>query len=72
MFNEFDFNGDGVLSRKEMTEFVRKFLGSAEADDDEIRDMVESIWYKFDTDRSGQLNRRETLMFLNAFFKDQG
>ena len=72
MFNEFDFNGDGVLSRKEMTEFVRKFLRSAEADDEEIRDMVERIWYKFDIDRSGQLNRRETLRFLNAFFKDQG
>ena len=55
-----------------MTEFVKKFLGSAEADDDEIRNMVERIWYKFDTDRSGQLNRRETLRFLNAFFKDQG
>ena len=48
-----------------MVEFARKFLASAEVDDDEIREIIERIWYKYDTDRSGQLNRRETLRFLN-------
>lgn len=51
---------------------MRKFLKSSEADDEEIKDIVNSIWYRFDTDRSGKLNRQETLRFLNAFFQEQG
>jgi hypothetical protein len=35
-------------------------------------DTVISIWKKFDTDKSGKLNRRETLKFLNAFMESRG
>ena len=50
-----------------MAQFVRLFLES-----DDIVDIVNRIWYKYDTDRSGKLNRRETLRFLNDFLADQG
>jgi Ca2+-binding EF-hand superfamily protein len=66
-FNEFDTNGDGVLSQQEMTMFVKKFMDIKPSEDDEIMDIVDEIWIKFDTDRSGKLNRRETFKFLNAF-----
>ena len=42
------------------------------SEDDEIMDIVDSIWNKYDTDRSGMLNRRETLKFLNAFMESRG
>jgi Ca2+-binding EF-hand superfamily protein len=29
--------------------------------------MVNSIWYEFDTDRSGKLNRSETFKFIKSF-----
>ena len=34
--------------------------------------MVNDIWYNFDTDGSGKLNRMETLRFLNSFLKSRG
>jgi hypothetical protein len=40
--------------------------------DEEIQDVVNTIWVKFDKDKSGQLNRRETLRFLNEFLSNQG
>lgn len=70
IFNEHDSNGDWVLSRKEITLFVRRFLRSREDDDAEIYNVVNNIWQNFDLDRSGTLNRLETLRFINAFFKE--
>jgi Ca2+-binding EF-hand superfamily protein len=40
-FNEFDENGDGVLSEEEMIEFVKKFMNIKPSEDDEIMDMVD-------------------------------
>lgn len=71
-FNEFDENGDGVLSQSEMRVFVKKFLVIEPNEDDEIMDVVDNIWDKYDTDKSGKLNRRETLRFLNDFLKSRG
>ena len=42
------------------------------SDDDEIMDTINEIWKDFDTDRSGKLNRRETMKFMNAFLKSRG
>ena len=75
IFNEFDINGDGQLSQREMTRFVVKFLHIPNEPliiNDEIADIVNRIWYNYDRDRSGKLNRRETLKFLNDFLADQG
>lgn len=55
-----------------MTLFVKKFMDIKPSEDDEIMDIVDSIWNKHDTDRSGKLNRRETLKFLNAFMESRG
>jgi len=32
---------------------------------DEIADLVQKAWYKYDVDRNGYLDKRETLKFLN-------
>ena len=75
-----------MLSKSEMKRFVRNILGLADErilndksvsprlsnENDIIVNTVNRIWFKFDTDRSGKLNRRETLRFLNAFMLDQG
>jgi Ca2+-binding EF-hand superfamily protein len=67
-FNKYDINGDGVISKSEIVNFVKKFLGVQ----DEITEIVNSIWYRFDTDRSGKLNRREAHNFLNSFLAARG
>ena len=36
-----------------------------------IRDMVKRIWYKYDTDRSGMLDKIETANFLNEILTTQ-
>jgi Ca2+-binding EF-hand superfamily protein len=65
-FNEFDYNGDGVLSKKEITRFVKKFLNIPGAtEEDDISNLIQKAWYKYDVDRSGYLDKRETLRFLN-------
>ena len=62
-----DTNNDGSLQKNEIVRFVRKFLGAAMSELDVITDTVNSIWYKYDTDRSGFLSRAETKKFLNDF-----
>jgi hypothetical protein len=44
-----------------MAQFVKRFKVPLLSEDEEIIDIVNEIWYKFDTDRSGKLNRIETL-----------
>jgi Ca2+-binding EF-hand superfamily protein len=41
-FADYDKNGDGVISRKEVTAFVKKFLGVPE--DDKIEQLVQKIF----------------------------
>lgn len=67
-----DLNKDGVLQKNEIIRFVRKFLGTPLSELDVIIDTVNSIWYKFDIDRSGYLSRAETLRFLNDYLTDIG
>ena len=68
-FNKYyNVNGDGVISANELVVFVKKFLGLQ----DEITEIVNSIWYRFDADRSGSLNRKEAYNFLNAFLAARG
>ena len=67
-FQEFDVNGDGVISRNEMARFFKNFmLDPMEA---KIAQMVDDIWYEYDVDRSGWLDKRETLVFLKDFLHE--
>ena len=70
-FNKFflahDDNGDGVLSRGEVSRFVRKFLGHPPTAKDLVSEQVGKIWLQYDIDRSGYLSRMETLRFLNDY-----
>lgn len=59
------------MSRNEIMHFVEKFLLVPTVKFVDIISLVNSIWYKFDTDRSGALNRKETVRFLNQFMADQ-
>lgn len=40
--------------------------------EEEILEEVNSIWFDFDTDRSGKLNRREALKFVNSIMLKKG
>lgn len=39
---------------------------------DEVVKTVNKIWHRYDSDRSGYLDKRETLRFLNDFLADKG
>ena len=54
-----------------MAAFVKTFMDLPAVYDDVIG-IINEIWYEFDTDRSGQLNRKETLKFVNAFLNKKG
>ena len=64
-FNEMDINRDGVISKSEMAVFIMNFLSPKMKEEQIIDDMVFQIFSKYDTDRSGGLNRRETLRLVN-------
>jgi Ca2+-binding EF-hand superfamily protein len=56
-----------------MARFTRKFLKNQEVIPlGQISSTVDKIWVKYDLDRSGFLNRRETLKFLNDFLVTKG
>jgi len=75
-FAEFDVNGDGVLSKGEVARFVKKFLQGNKPknvhEDDIIADMIMKTWNKYDHDRNGFLDKRETLKFLDNFLAQRG
>ena len=60
---DFDKNGDGVLSKNEVTAFVRKYLGVPTTDP--IEQLVEKIFAKYDKDRNGYLDKSEILKLLD-------
>ena len=51
-----------------MARFVKLF----KPEDDEVVKIVNRIWYKYDTDRSGALNRKETLRFVDDYLAHRG
>ena len=57
-----------------MKRFVKNILGMSNEGNtyDLIINAVNKIWKDFDTDRSGKLNKRESLKFINAFLAAQG
>jgi Ca2+-binding EF-hand superfamily protein len=68
-FDEVDVNGDNVLSKNEMARFVKRFL-----EDDKqalIEETVKKIFLKYDTNRSGFLEKRETLQLLDEVLAEQ-
>lgn len=55
-----------------MANFVRQFINLPSLENNIIKETVDQIWEKYDKDRSGKLNRKETLRFLNQFLPDHG
>lgn len=72
VFDHFDLNNDGVLSRGEMTRFVKKFFSPPPLVVDQISKIVNELFEKYDTDRSGFLDRFETRNLVNEVLVDQG
>ena len=73
-FARYDDNGDGVISKGECYNFVSEFLnqGQTRGTQDSIFDLVQKIFAKYDTDRSGFLEKREVLKLLDEILLSQG
>jgi Ca2+-binding EF-hand superfamily protein len=71
IFDDIDLNGDGFISKFEMAPFIRNFMEKKQVQ--EIADqMVNSIFMKYDTNNSGNLDRRETLKLVNDYLSNKG
>lgn len=73
-FAEFDINCDECISKSEMARFFKMFtdIPSSQHGQDDVVETVNNIWLRYDTDRSGTLDRRETLRFVNDFLAQRG
>ena len=71
-FSKLDANGDGIITRDEISPFVKTFFDEPKTKLDALDTYVNEIWDKFDTDCSGKLDRRETLRFINDFLASNG
>ena len=63
-------NGDGLVQKNEMARFVKMFLN--EDKEKLISELVTKIFQKYDTNKSGFLEKRETLQLLDEFLANQG
>jgi Ca2+-binding EF-hand superfamily protein len=72
MFQEIDINNDGVLSKFETLLFVKNFLNFPIDEDEDVQIKVMQIFNKYDSNRNGCLEKRETLELLNEILADRG
>ena len=47
-----------------MARFFRNFVKTPQPEFDQISKIIERIWFRYDDDRSGYLDKRESLRFL--------
>lgn len=71
-FNELDVNGDDVLTRQEMSKFIANFYKPLADNDAVIHEMVQTIFTKYDINRSGYLEKRETLRLVDDILASRG
>lgn len=79
IFDNADKNGDGFISKGEMADFIQKFLAPSIEEviaytpilqiKSEFDIMIENILKKYDTDMSGDLQKREALRLINDILK---
>lgn len=57
-----------------MARFFKKFtsIPTNIQGQDDIINTINEIWIKYDTNRNGTLDRRETLRFVNDFLAQRG
>jgi hypothetical protein len=55
-----------------MTRFVVKFMTPQYTQEEIISETVQKLFVKYDVDRSGALNRRETLKLINDIYASEG
>ena len=71
-FNQIDINGDDVISRPEMAAFVINFYKpQALTNNDMVNDKVQSIFAKYDVNRSGYLEKREVLRLVDDILMEK-
>lgn len=72
-FNQVDTNGDDVIQKSEMARFMANFYKPVtQNDNDLIQDLVQDIFIKYDTNRSGYLEKRETLRLVDDVLAMKG
>jgi Ca2+-binding EF-hand superfamily protein len=73
-FNQIDINGDDVISRPEMAGFIVNFYkpqALTTNDTGMINDMVQTIFAKYDVNRSGYLEKREVLRLVDDILMEK-
>lgn len=65
-------NNDGVISREEAILFIKNFMNLPIENDEDIQIMVMNIFSKYDDNRNGYLERRETHGLLNELLASRG
>lgn len=72
LYQEIDLNNDGVISKEEATLFIKNFMNLPIENDEDIQMMVMNIFNKYDDNRNGCLERRETHALLNELLASRG
>jgi Ca2+-binding EF-hand superfamily protein len=57
-------NNDGHISKAEMSRFVKGYM-TPPTEDEIFENMITEIFYQYDTDGSGYLDKKEVLKLLN-------
>ena len=72
-----DLNGDGFISKPEMTTFIKNFLdedlpileqslaAATQVEEDPVEKIVSQIFKKYDRNRNGTLDRKESFNLVN-------
>jgi Ca2+-binding EF-hand superfamily protein len=72
IYQDIDLNNDGVISREECALFMMNYLNVPIEIDEDIQIQVMNIFNKYDDNRNGYLEKRETLGLLNELLANRG
>jgi Ca2+-binding EF-hand superfamily protein len=73
-FDEFDYNGNGIIVKREMPNFVRKFFTEQERVKVSyiLEKVVVELFDRHDLNRNGYLERSEALSMINELLRRKG
>jgi Ca2+-binding EF-hand superfamily protein len=72
LFTDIDLNCDGVISKQECALFIKNYCNVPIQEDEDVQIMVMNIFNKYDDNRNGYLEKRETLGLLNEILANRG
>ena len=71
-FDEFDYNGNGIIVRRDMPDFVRKFFINDVKITYVLEKLVNELFERHDLNRNGYLERSEALSMINELLRRKG